>query len=105
MPIQFSQLYIADGTIVGFHDLTSNRQKRVIEVRTSTVQLIDLLCCEQHPAEKIVVHTSFRASHIHNTLVVCCVAFQALVETVLISSPFNCTCICLEKEAGRELGI
>lgn len=102
MPIQFSQLYIADGAIVGFHDLTPGQQKLVIEIRTSTVQLVDLLCCPLHPEEKTVIHTSFRDNNVHNTLVVCCPGFRSSVEVALNNSPFNCSCICLVQETDGK---
>ncbi len=102
MGIQFSQLYILDGAILGFHDLSSRQQRLVIEVRTSIVECMGPHHCVQHPQEKIVVHSSFKADAMHNTLVLCCTGFLETVRSALDSCPFDCSCICLEQEGNHE---
>jgi hypothetical protein len=102
MGIQFSQLYIVDGAILGFHDLSSRQQRLVIEVRTSIVECIVPLDCPQHPLDRILVHSAFKVNAIHNTLVLCCTGFQETVRSALGSCPFDCSCICLEQEGNHE---
>jgi hypothetical protein len=102
MGIQFSQLYIVDGAILGFHDLSSRQQRLVIEVRTSIVECIVPLDCPQHPLDRILVHSAFKVNTIHNTLVLCCTGFQETVRSALGCCPFDCSCICLEQEGNHE---
>lgn len=102
MGIQFSQLYIVGGAILGFHDLSSRQQRLVIEVRTSIVERVVPLHCVQHPHDKIVVHSSFKVNAMHNTLVLCCAGFLETVRSALGSCPFACSCICLEQEGNHE---
>jgi hypothetical protein len=102
MGIQFSQLYIVDEAILGFHDLSPPQQRLVIEIRTSTVQCTGPLQCPQHPSDKIVVHTSFKGDAVHNTLVLCCPGFEATVRAELVICPFDCSCICLVRESDPE---
>ncbi len=102
MEIQFSQLYIVDGAILGFHDLSSRQQRLVIEVRTSIVERMVPLQCPQHPHDKIVVHSSFKGNVMHNVLVLCCTGFMEIVRSALGSCPFDCSCICLEQEGNHE---
>jgi hypothetical protein len=102
MGIQFSQLYIVDGAILGFHDLTSRQQRLVIEVRTSIVECVVPLHCPQHPYYKLMVHSSFKADAMHSTVVLCCMGFLEMVRPALGSCPFDCSCICLEQEGNHE---
>jgi hypothetical protein len=102
MGIQFSQLYIVDEAILGFHDLSPRQQRLVIEIRTSTVECMTPLQCPYYPFDKIVVHTSFKGDTVHNTLVLCCPGFQATVRAALGSCTFECSCICLVGESDPE---
>ena len=102
MSIHLSHLYIADGAILGFHDLSQRQQRLVIEVRTSIVACMVPLNCPRHPLYKVVVHTSFKGDEIHNTLVLCCMLFQETVRAALDSCPFNCSYICLVREGDPE---
>lgn len=102
MGIQFSQLYIVDEAILGFHDLSPRQQRLVIEVRTSTVQCLTPHHCPRHPFDKTVVHTSFKGDAVHNTLVLCCLNFQATVRTALEGFTLDCSCICLVQEGDPE---
>ncbi len=102
MGIQFSQLYIVNEAILGFHDLSPRQQRLVIEIRTSTVECMAPLHCPQHPLDRIVVHTSFKGDAVHNTLVLCCSGFQATVRAELTGCPFDCSCICLVRESDAE---
>jgi hypothetical protein len=102
MGIQFSQLYIVDEAILGFHDLSPRQQRLVIEIRTSTVECITPLHCPNHPFDKTVVHTSFKGDAIHNTLVLCCPGFQTTVRAALGSCTFDCSSICLVQQGDPE---
>lgn len=102
MGIHFSQLYIADEALFGFHDLSPRQQRLVIEARTAIVECMAPLYCPQHPFEKVVVHSSFKGNAIHNALVLCCTGFLAVVQGTLASCPFDCSCICLVRESDPK---
>jgi hypothetical protein len=99
MGIHFSQLYIVDEALLGFHDLSPRQQRLIIEARTAIVECMAPLLCPQHPLEKVVVHSSFKGNAIHNTLVLC---FLAVVQAALATCPFDCSCICLVRASDPE---
>ena len=102
MGIHFSQLYIVDEALLGFHDLSPRQQRLVIEARTAIVECMTPLQCPQHPLDKVVVHSSFKGNAIHNTLVLCCTGFLAVAQATLAGCPFDCSCICLVRASDPE---